>query len=300
WGKFEYTRLETIEDSQDGYIKSPGYPVNYQNNANYTWIIKTGYVANFYFIIFFMDIKSSQTNQCNDYLQITEIDPCCHTPLKRCGQFDNISILTRGNKIRVSFVSDRSETGKGFLLFWNVSFISSRSHVTATSKKQIITLQQGTTTDAETSMTTTSTESETTREASTTVSLTLQTTTERKNHRNFLVNIFVVSGIIMVGLLFGLGCLTKCWLRRTVPIMSNEDRMSSNENDFNPVPIYSSAKEAKTVLYEDTQDGIYMEYPEGVYDTTFVRRPYAKLSNTNIYSTCKDQLQSKSEEMSND
>ncbi|XP_062582197.1 CUB domain-containing protein 2-like [Saccostrea cucullata] len=140
-GKFEYTLLETIEDNQDRNLTSPGYPANYPNNVIYTctWIIKTGYSAYVYFVIFFMDIKRSQTNQCNDYLEITQIDPCCHTPLKRCGQFTNIPILTKGNKIRVSFVSDRSETGKGFLLFWNVSFIPSSSPLTTTSKKQIST-----------------------------------------------------------------------------------------------------------------------------------------------------------------
>ncbi|XP_062577689.1 uncharacterized protein LOC134239535 [Saccostrea cucullata] len=292
WGKFEYTLFETIEDNHDRNLTSPGYPANYPNNANYTWIIKPGYLAYIYFVIFFTDIKSSQTNQCNDdYLQITEIDPCCHTPLKRCGQFNNISILTKGNKIRVSFVSDRSETGKGFLLFWNVSFIPSSSPLTTTSQKQITTLQQGTTTDVKTLMTTTSTELETTREASTTVSLPLQTTTVRRNHRIFLVYIFVVSGVIVVGLLFGLGCLTKqgCCIRRAASIkLTEKDRISSNENDLNPVPIYSSAQEAETVLYEDSRDGVYMEYPEGVYDTPFVKRPHVEQSNQNIYAICKD------------
>ncbi|XP_062582206.1 uncharacterized protein LOC134243976 [Saccostrea cucullata] len=109
----------------------------------------------------------------------------------------------------------------------------------------------------------------------------------------------MASCAIMVGLLFVLGCLSKqgCWLRRAASSMiTEEDRIPSNENDLNPVPIYSSAQEAETVLYEDSRDGLYMEYPEGVYDTTFVKRPHAKPSNQNIYAICKEEIQLKAEE----
>ncbi|XP_062577690.1 cubilin-like [Saccostrea cucullata] len=187
-GKFEFTLLEATEDNRDGYIVSPGYPSIYPNNANYTWMIKTGYLAYVYFFITFMDIKISQTNQCNDFLQITETDPCCYTPLKRCGQFNKIPILTRGKKIRVSFVSDRSETGEGFFLFWNVSSIKTRPLVTTRSKTQITTFLQGTTIDAgATPMTTTSVTSETTTwTVSTTFILPLpKTPTIQTNDRNF-------------------------------------------------------------------------------------------------------------------
>ena len=55
-----------------GQITSPGYPLNYPNNANYTWIIKTGHQkAEVEIKIEFMDIK--KWSPCDDYLLVRRL-----------------------------------------------------------------------------------------------------------------------------------------------------------------------------------------------------------------------------------
>ena len=52
-----------------GQITSPGYPGNYPNNANYTWIIRTGHLgAKVEIKIIYMDIK--EWIPCEDYLLV--------------------------------------------------------------------------------------------------------------------------------------------------------------------------------------------------------------------------------------
>lgn len=57
------------EDGITGQITSPGYPRNYPNNLNYTWIIRTGsQYANVAFRIIEMNIK--EWWYCDDYLEV--------------------------------------------------------------------------------------------------------------------------------------------------------------------------------------------------------------------------------------
>nr|XP_034328028.1 uncharacterized protein LOC105347018 isoform X2 [Crassostrea gigas] len=113
-----------ILQGNDGQITSPGYPGNYLNNVNDTWIIKTDDKrANVTFYIQEMDIEKTQGFPCGDYLEITEEDPCCFRLFKRCGTFTG-HIKARGREIRVSFISDRTITRKGFSLSWKVSSTS--------------------------------------------------------------------------------------------------------------------------------------------------------------------------------
>eukprot|EP00105_Crassostrea_gigas_P037551 XP_019921699.1 PREDICTED: uncharacterized protein LOC105325754 isoform X4 [Crassostrea gigas] len=129
------------EDGISGRITSPGYPGNYPNDVNYTWIIKTGSLsANVIFRIIEMNIK--EWKPCNDYLEITEIEPCCFLLLKQCGHLKNYNRYGRGKKIRVSFISDESMTEKGFDLTWKVTLPQTKALPTqkmlATTKKYMV------------------------------------------------------------------------------------------------------------------------------------------------------------------
>uniref|UniRef100_A0A8W8JXE7 CUB domain-containing protein n=1 Tax=Magallana gigas TaxID=29159 RepID=A0A8W8JXE7_MAGGI len=117
------------EDDISGQITSPGFPRNYPNNVNYTWIIRTGsHPANVAFRIIEMSIK--KWRPCDDYLEITEIEPCCFRLFKQCGQLKNYNLSGRGNKIRVSFISDERMTEKGFNLTWRVSLPQTKALLT--------------------------------------------------------------------------------------------------------------------------------------------------------------------------
>lgn len=57
------------EDGISGQITSPGYPGNYPNNVNYTWIIRTGNPsAKVTFRIIEMSIEG--WGPCDDYLEV--------------------------------------------------------------------------------------------------------------------------------------------------------------------------------------------------------------------------------------
>nr|XP_034338140.1 CUB and sushi domain-containing protein 3-like isoform X2 [Crassostrea gigas] len=125
------------EDGISGQITSPGYPGNYPNHVNYTWIIRTGSrSANVTFRIIEMNIEKWR-RPCDDYLEIMEIEPCCHRLFKQCGSLKNTNIYGRGNEIRVSFISDKSMTEKGFNLTWKVTLppTTTKKYMVKTSKK---------------------------------------------------------------------------------------------------------------------------------------------------------------------
>ncbi|XP_062599849.1 cubilin-like [Saccostrea cucullata] len=108
-----------------GSLTSPGYPGNYPNNVNYTWILNTGHkstTVNFTFDVF--DLEANWFFSCSDFLEITEMDPCCYTAMRRCGQRNPFSQLVRGRLIRITFVSDGIDTAKGFSLTWIATLVS--------------------------------------------------------------------------------------------------------------------------------------------------------------------------------
>ncbi|XP_062615521.1 protein SpAN-like [Saccostrea cucullata] len=109
-----------IINTNKGQFTSPGYPGNYPNNANYTWIIRTGHTAaNIKFRTHDMAIK--HTYACDDYLEIKRVEPCCLNAFNRCGELNNFDVNIRGNEIRVSFISDIILNAKGFNLSWTVT-----------------------------------------------------------------------------------------------------------------------------------------------------------------------------------
>lgn len=122
------------EDGISGQITSPGYPGNYPNNDNYTWIIRTGRnSADVNLRIVEMNIR--KWRPCDDYLEITEIEPCCFQLFKRCGHLKDYNVYGRGKQIRISFISDESLTEKGFHLTWKVTPTTTNKYMVRTSKK---------------------------------------------------------------------------------------------------------------------------------------------------------------------
>ena len=62
-------------------ITSPGYPSNYPDNVNYTWILRTGHlIATVIFRILKFDISKSNFSPCDDYLQVRKATYLCQTP----------------------------------------------------------------------------------------------------------------------------------------------------------------------------------------------------------------------------
>ena len=58
-------------NGESGKITSPGYPANYPDNVNYTWILRTGHLnANATFTILDSDISEPYFPPCDDYLQV--------------------------------------------------------------------------------------------------------------------------------------------------------------------------------------------------------------------------------------
>jgi hypothetical protein len=76
--------LDIIQGKDSGQFTSPGYPSNYPNNVNYTWLIQTGHKeAKVTITIHDMDIND--WGNCEDYLKVNGIELIIHkyhcTPL---------------------------------------------------------------------------------------------------------------------------------------------------------------------------------------------------------------------------
>ncbi|XP_048779251.2 uncharacterized protein LOC125682613 isoform X2 [Ostrea edulis] len=114
-------RMENLS-GRSGTITSPGYP-SYPNNVNYTWIIRTEQPEmTVSFTFDDLNIIINRDDECkNDFVAITEIDPCCSEFLRKCGQLDPFTVNVTGNVTRISFVTDGRDTAKGFKLRWKVT-----------------------------------------------------------------------------------------------------------------------------------------------------------------------------------
>ena len=68
-------------NGSNGEIMSPGYPRNYPDNINYTWILETGHLnADMTFTIY-SDICEPYFPPCDDYLQVRKTISRCQNPL---------------------------------------------------------------------------------------------------------------------------------------------------------------------------------------------------------------------------
>ena len=73
--------VDGSSDGKSGEITSPGYPANYPDNVNYTWILRTGHLnANMTFTILDSDISEPYFPPCDDYLQVRKATSPCQTP----------------------------------------------------------------------------------------------------------------------------------------------------------------------------------------------------------------------------
>ena len=56
------------EDDLNGYLTSPGYPANYPDNINFTWILRNGHRTRIDMKIIHMNIIHQVP--CGDYLEV--------------------------------------------------------------------------------------------------------------------------------------------------------------------------------------------------------------------------------------
>ena len=73
--------VDGTRNGSSGEITSPGYPANYPDNVNYTWILRTGHLnANVIFRISNFDISKPNFSPCDDYLKVRKATYLCQTP----------------------------------------------------------------------------------------------------------------------------------------------------------------------------------------------------------------------------
>ncbi|XP_070536661.1 cubilin-like [Ptychodera flava] len=101
-----------------GRIPSPGYPSNYLNNLDCSWIAETpsGTTISITFSIF--DIDGTTSSGCTtDYLQLYNGEDTSSPSLgKYCGSTNPDEIRTSSNLLLIKFVTDGSGSGAGFVL----------------------------------------------------------------------------------------------------------------------------------------------------------------------------------------
>ncbi|XP_048254462.1 cubilin-like isoform X1 [Haliotis rufescens] len=107
---------EEINEYETKYIVSPDYPLQYPSNANCSWTISTrleGYVIHVEVVDFFLEPHSL----CSyDYVQLYDVTGTYERSLGRwCGS-NGPDTQSTGMSMKVRFLSDSSNTFKGFKL----------------------------------------------------------------------------------------------------------------------------------------------------------------------------------------
>lgn len=101
-----------------GKISSPGYPQEYSNNADCSWII---HVSNTSVItLVFLDFQMENNEGCNfDYVALFDGPTVTHSHLgKYCGTDKPPLIVTTSNHLLVVFKSDFNIGGRGFMAYY--------------------------------------------------------------------------------------------------------------------------------------------------------------------------------------
>ena len=97
--------------SLNGTITSPGYPTNYQNNLNCTWIIENPNAT-----IFSINFLEFQTEPYWDYVSVHD-GISLESPISYTGYPSlPLKIVSSGNMVMIHFTSDGSGTASGFLM----------------------------------------------------------------------------------------------------------------------------------------------------------------------------------------
>ena len=95
----------------NGTITSPGYPTNYQNNLNCTWIIENPNAT-----IFSINFLEFQTEPYWDYVSVHD-GISLESPISYTGYPSlPLKIVSSGNMVMIHFTSDGSGTASGFLM----------------------------------------------------------------------------------------------------------------------------------------------------------------------------------------
>lgn len=95
-------------------FESPGFPKNYPNNADCTWIFESETLHDERAVEISFD--NFETENCSDYLEIRDGKDGSGALLGRfCGRIDSsFSVVSRSKAMRVRFHSDSQRTYKGF------------------------------------------------------------------------------------------------------------------------------------------------------------------------------------------
>ncbi|CAL1533941.1 unnamed protein product [Lymnaea stagnalis] len=109
-----------ILNEKKGTVRSPGYPLNYPNDAacNWTIIAAVNEIIDMRFSMIDLDGNSFS---CPDIVTVFDGDNWQATPIMRfCTllnktELDSLSIRSTGNKMYITFTSDYSNTRKGFI-----------------------------------------------------------------------------------------------------------------------------------------------------------------------------------------
>ena len=95
------------------FFGSPGYPKNYPNNADCTWIIESETLDDERAVEISFD--DFETENCTDYLEIQDGKDSSGDLLGRfCGRLASFHVVSRSKAMRVRFHSDGQRTFKGF------------------------------------------------------------------------------------------------------------------------------------------------------------------------------------------
>ncbi|KAK0052642.1 prion-like-(Q/N-rich) domain-bearing protein 25 [Biomphalaria pfeifferi] len=111
-----YTRSRSSELSEAiGYIVSPGYPVSYNEQVNYTWLISTspGRIINTTFLV--------DTELCCDYVRVYDGRDVYSTSLANIsGSLSLRSVRSSANYMLIQFTSNSNISRTGFIATYEV------------------------------------------------------------------------------------------------------------------------------------------------------------------------------------
>lgn len=108
-----------------GIISSPGYPLEYSNNADCSWTV---HVSNQSVVsLVFLDFQLENNEGCNfDYVALFDGPTVTHSHLGNyCGNERPPNTITTSNQMLVVFKSDFNIGGRGFKAY----YYSGKTHV---------------------------------------------------------------------------------------------------------------------------------------------------------------------------
>lgn len=101
-----------------GEISSPGYPLEYNNNADCTWTI--GVSIGSLVTLVFLDFQLENNEGCNfDFVALFDGPTVAHPHLGNyCGATKPPKVVTTSNNLLVVFKSDFNIGGRGFKAYY--------------------------------------------------------------------------------------------------------------------------------------------------------------------------------------